>query len=67
MDIEITMDDPKAYTKTVRASRSVIVCFPIPICIESFCNDGEKDLAPHASLVTKDLTAWPSHPAARQE
>jgi hypothetical protein len=44
MDMEITVDDPKTYTKpvTVKVSHFLL---PDTDLIESFCSEGEKDLA----------------------
>ena len=44
MDVEITVDDPKTYTKpvTIRVSHRLL---PDTDLIESFCSEGEKDLA----------------------
>jgi hypothetical protein len=44
MDIEITVDDPKTYTKpvSIKVSHRLL---PDTDLLESTCNDGEKDLA----------------------
>lgn len=44
MDVEITVDDPKTYAKpvTVKVSHRLL---PDTDIIESFCSEGEKDLA----------------------
>ena len=44
LEIEITIDDPKTYTKpvTIRTSQRLL---PDTDLIESFCTEGETDLA----------------------
>jgi hypothetical protein len=44
MDLEITVDDPKTYTKpvTIKVSHRLL---PDTDLLESTCSDGEKDLA----------------------
>jgi hypothetical protein len=44
MDLQITVDDPKTYTKPVTISVSYRL-FPDTDVIESFCSEGEQDLA----------------------
>lgn len=44
MDIQITIDDPKAYTKPIRYTQTQIL-LPDTDLLEYFCTDNEKDVA----------------------
>jgi hypothetical protein len=44
MDIQITIDDPKAYTKPIRYTQAQIL-LPDTDLLEYFCSDNEKDVS----------------------